>query len=287
MRTKTEENLFLSEALDITKNGKPYWYTSGKIGPFFMNTHYLYGGMLNAGSLLDFINNEKENPNFVSELENIVMEFYNKNNMFKNTIDELYDLLKKDDNFINADIISGGERRDWFFSIMIAKLSDKKHLYIFKDLSIIDNQMKKITDLSSKNIFHIADLITLASSYFRAWIPAIKNTGGTITGTAAVVDRNQGGIQLLNDASIPSQSLITMDDAFYKRALENGNIDEKQYQIITDFLTDPDAYGKKFIINNPEFLNDSIKNAKCSSKAQRCIDENPYNIDNIKSLLQK
>ena len=47
--------LFETNALRICPDNKPFWYTSGKIGPYFINTHFVYGNEKDAVELLGFI----------------------------------------------------------------------------------------------------------------------------------------------------------------------------------------------------------------------------------------
>ena len=51
---------------------------------------------------------------------------------------------------------------------------------------------------------HIADLITVASSYIRAWIPAIKNLGSDMVWSCSVVDRMQGGHENIEAQGVKS-----------------------------------------------------------------------------------
>jgi len=43
------------------------------------------------------------------------------------------DFIKNNIDVNEVDYISGGERRDWFFSPIIAKLLNKPHITIYKD----------------------------------------------------------------------------------------------------------------------------------------------------------
>lgn len=45
-------------------------------------------------------------------------------------------------NVDEIDYISGGERRDWFFSNIIAYLLGKPHISIYKDLSTVVSDSK-------------------------------------------------------------------------------------------------------------------------------------------------
>ena len=47
--------LFKTNAIKVCEENKPFWYTSGKIGPYFINTHFIYGSEKDATELLSFI----------------------------------------------------------------------------------------------------------------------------------------------------------------------------------------------------------------------------------------
>ena len=47
--------LFKTNAIRFCEENKPFWYTSGKIGPYFINTHFVYGSEKDATELLSFI----------------------------------------------------------------------------------------------------------------------------------------------------------------------------------------------------------------------------------------
>ncbi|MDE5830200.1 MAG: orotate phosphoribosyltransferase, partial [Clostridia bacterium] len=53
--------LFQTNAFKVCPENKPFWYTSGKIGPYFINTHFLYGSEESSVEFLKFIDTEKEN----------------------------------------------------------------------------------------------------------------------------------------------------------------------------------------------------------------------------------
>ena len=43
------------QALQVAPSDEVFWYTSGTVGPYYINTHYLYGGQQPAQELLEFI----------------------------------------------------------------------------------------------------------------------------------------------------------------------------------------------------------------------------------------
>ena len=59
--------LFETNALRICPDNKPFWYTSGKIGPYYINTHFLYGSEQNAVDLLSFIDSEKSDKTIANK----------------------------------------------------------------------------------------------------------------------------------------------------------------------------------------------------------------------------
>jgi hypothetical protein len=279
-----EKYLFETGAIRVSDADTPFWYTSGKIGPFFINTHFLYGGEDNADKLLKFIDENLGNPVlFVRQLYDRVNDFYETNAMFRKIADIFYEGLRQDPGFSGCAYVSGGERRDWFFSPVISELSGKRHLFIFKNLDIYGFD-GRINDLGNAGVAHIADLVNQASSYERAWIPALKAVKGELNFSGSVVDRSQGGKEYLAASGIDCFSSVIADSGFFKMAMENGVINGDQFDLIRQFIDDPDEYGKKFIMNNREFLRSSLisEDKSVRSKSERCIKENPYGIDFVK-----
>ena len=129
-------------------------------------------------------------------------------------------------------------------------------------------------------VAHIADLITEASSYDRAWIPAIEAAGAKMIFTASIVDRNQGGRKLLESKNVEMFAPVSIAHEFFNCAKEEGILSEEQFKMVYDFTEDPDVYGIAFLKSHPNYIQDSIENGDKStkSKAQRCLDTNPYNI---------
>ena len=47
--------LFKTHAFKVAPENKPFWYTSGKLGPYFINVDYLYGSQEDSQNLLKSI----------------------------------------------------------------------------------------------------------------------------------------------------------------------------------------------------------------------------------------
>lgn len=279
--------LFETNAIRFCAENKPFWYTSGKIGPYFINTHFIYGSEKDATELLSFIDeclaDKLSLPNKVFEK---VLKQYQNNTIYRNVIDTMKDFIDKNINVSEIDYVSGGERRDWYFSIMLAYLLGKPHITIFKDLTTVVStcdfeESTEVTKLEGQRVLHIADLLNQASSFERAWIPAIRNLGSDIFWSAVIVDRMQGGDDLLKENRIESLSLIKVDTALFEKALELGIINENQLGMLKRFTADPDGSMKEFLLAHPSFLQDSLNsdNERTAKRAKLCIANNIYGIN--------
>ena len=277
--------LFETNAIRFCEENKPFWYTSGKIGPYFIYSHFIYGSEKEAVSLLKFIDESlSDKMTLPKKVFEKVLKQYNENKIYKNVINSMKTYIEENIDISEVDFISGGERRDWFFSNILAYLFKKPHITIYKDLSsVISNydfsQTKESYNISGKKVLHIADLITVASSYIRAWIPAIENLGGKIIWSCVVVDRMQGGKEKLSEKSVKSLSLVKVDKNLFKKALEMGIINENQLEMLNKFFDNPDNTMKEFLINHPEFIENSLNSdEKTRKRAKLLLDNNLYNI---------
>lgn len=213
-----------------------------------------------------------------------VLSQYNSNNIYKEVIDEIVSFVKSHINVDEIDYVSGGERRDWFFSNIVAYLLEKPHITIYKDLtSVVSTPDFEETfiqeDLSGKKVLHVADLVTEASSYVRAWIPGIQALGAEIVWSVVVVDRMQGGGDRLKSLGIDSYSLVQIAPDMFKTALDLGIISEKQSEMLNEFYKDPDGTMRKFLIEHPEFLEKALKSdEKTIVRARLCIEGNLYGL---------
>lgn len=281
--------LFETNAIRVCPNNKPFWYTSGKIGPYFINTHFLYGNENDAVELLNFIDAEKANKlELPREIFNRVLKQYQNNQIYKNVIDTMQEYIEQNIDISEIDYVSGGERRDWFFSNIIAYLLNKPHITLFKDLSaVISNSdfshTENAKNLNNAKVLHIADLVTEASSYVRAWVPAIHSLNANISWSCVVVDRMQGGSSVLTNLNIQPHSLIQINPSLFSKVLEKDLIDIEQYHMLVDFFNNPDKTMRDFLIAHPEFIENSLKatDPKTPIRVKTLLDNDLYNLKNI------
>ena len=123
--------------------------------------------------------------------------------------------------FPNA--ISGGERRDWVFSMPVAFNLGLPHVTLYKQKTGTPDRVEIVNPngglervsphientLEGLNCVHIADLMTEGSSAYRVegcdtlgWIPMLRERGADIRNFYAVVDRIQGGRERLAEIRV-------------------------------------------------------------------------------------
>ncbi|HOV68917.1 MAG TPA: orotate phosphoribosyltransferase [Clostridia bacterium] len=275
--------LFLTDAFKVSPPDEPFWYTSGKIGPYYINTHYLYGGKEKAEALLERIDAIKDDRlNCPSEIARLTAENFKTDPIYPHVIDMMCKRIRSAVPLEDIDFISGGERRDWFFSFMTAKMLNKPHLTIYKDLSAVTEENGRYSLLGpgllkGARVLHIAELVTEASSYKRTWIPAIKMLGADILWTCYIIDRNQGGERFFAENNIKALPLVHIDETFFAAAFEMGLINKEQLDILTGYYKNPDETMRQFIKNNPEFITRALNSdPKTAQRARLCIQNGFY-----------
>ncbi len=272
--------LFDTDALRVCPEGQPFWYTSGKMGPFYINTHFLCGGEAQALALLTDIEAAALQP---LELPSIIGDkldaLAQADARYGALIAKLVDLARAAQAAEGFDMVSGGERRDFFFSLPVARALGLPHLSIFKDLSAVYTDAEGRTvpaaeaALQGKRALHVVDLVTEASSYFRAWIPAQEALGSRIVYSLAVVDRDQGGREKLAEADIPLRTLVKVDGSLFEYAVAQGKLTAAQGEMAQAFLADPDAFMRDFLRAHPDYLQRQIAlGGKAKERAERCIE---------------
>ncbi|MBP8990286.1 MAG: orotate phosphoribosyltransferase [Clostridia bacterium] len=254
--------LFETRALHVAPSDQPFWYTSGTFGPYYINTHFLYGNETAANELLRVIDHFSEKPlDLPHILEKRTMTQYAACDRYHQLMDFIVSELEK----LPCDFISGGERRDFFFSICAASLLKKPHVSLFKDGSVVltedfqkSSRLLGEDSVQGKVALHVADLVTEASSYIRYWLPGLRRVGAKLPATLAVVDRNQNGRAVLEREGVRLISLITIEPSLFEQAAQIGLITPDQRDEAIRFITDPKQYMIDFLKRHPQFIEEQI-----------------------------
>jgi orotate phosphoribosyltransferase len=259
--------LIESEALKISPPGELFFYTSGTVGPYYINTHFLYGGPEPAGDLQERVSVQLD-----------------EDARYRDVIDELTEAILAAESDAPSTWVSGGARRDWFFSLAVADRLERPHLFLFKDGRAADvdddGQLRFVDDLTDETTVHVADLVTEASSYERAWIPAIRDRGGEMTFSANVVDRAQGGMKVLDKAGVPATALLRVDEDLFDALRQKNLVEEQQHETLTAYFRDPQKSMAAFLKQNPDFLQAALscEDERTKSRARQLVKQDPYTL---------
>lgn len=267
--------LFETRALRISPADQPFFYTSGTIGPYYINTHFLFGSEAEANELLGLIEAAVQQPEaMTSLLWPRIDRQYRENATFKRVIDALAAEAEK----LTFDCISGGERRDFFFSLPLSRLAGKPAVNILKsgeawlfDTTANSDRFLEPGQLSGQIALHVSDLVTEASSYIRTWIPTIHRLGAAMPDTLTVVDRDQGGAQALARAGTGLHALTVFSADLFDGAREAGLVTADQHRQILQFLHDPAAFQSTFLAEHPDFLAEQIRQGGKNGERARLL----------------
>ena len=145
-------------------------------------------------------------------------------------------------------------------------------------------ESRRVDNINGAKVLHIADLITEASSYIRAWIPAVKRINGDMKWSIVVVDRKQGGEEHLARERVISQAMIYIDKSLFDKALSLGLINNKQYKMIIDYLDNPRESMRRFLKDHPQFLETALKgDQRTKERAELCLEKDIYGLGEEKS----
>ena len=227
---------------------QPVVLASGQLGIYFINTEKLLG---DKGKWKEFGNDPLK-------MYNHLLTVMEHNSDFAEVIgvlrDQARDLLLKPSP-ASYGVISGGQRRDWLFSMPVASKLGISHLTHFKDqdpvlLWAAGYQMEKPIQERDYCTVHIVDLITEGSSIYACkdghetgWLPGIRNVSTypeEVKGLIAVVDRLQGGKEMLRDQGVGLTSCVQIDELFL------WNFSTNQHRALA-YHSDPTAWSEEYL----------------------------------------
>ncbi|MBI4146541.1 hypothetical protein HY489_04340 [Candidatus Woesearchaeota archaeon] len=213
----------------------PTILTSGELGIYYINTEKI---------LPDNGTWEKcgDDPR---SMQAHVLSWLDMTGPYKEAIDLLAQkassLMQQD----RACAISGGQRRDWLFSMPVAHRLGKPHLALFKPEKGKPDRIEIQGTASSTSglyVVHIADLLTEASSCYRqeedqelGWVPMIRRAGATINDLVTVVSRLQGGEQRLASAGVNTHSFVDIGPEFLCTYSDQGETAIKYHRSPREF----------------------------------------------------
>jgi len=259
------------------EKGPIFWYAASVPGPFYVNTELVIGPELSASLLKQITAIVAELPEAkdrAHRLETLIMEAYEKDETFRTIIDTMVAKTKAEFPEGCFSVISGGERRDWLFSIPMAKLMNIKHAYLFKNGELYCAEGVSKGEVS----LHVSDLINNAASYFDAWLPILDKSGLSCIGTVCVNSRGSNGVDKLKANGQKVVALNSIDVGFFEKSLETGLIDAGTLEEIRLFFKSPQEWASAYLMGRPELFNASSIDAKSFDRLQTFFTRDPWGL---------
>ncbi len=259
------------------ETGPIFWYAASVPGPFYVNTELVIGKDLSASLLKQITAIVAQTPTAAQraqKLETMIMDAFNADATFQNIIETM--VAKTKESFPNDSfsIISGGERRDWLFSIPMAKLMGLRHVYLFKNGDFYCEKPLAMGEVA----LHVADLINNAASYFDAWLPILEKAGLACVGTVSVNVRGNVGTDRLKANGQKVVTLNTIDTGFFEQSQADGLIDAKTLEEIRLFFKGAPEWAAAYLMDKPTLFNAGGIDAKSFERLETFFTKDPWGL---------
>ena len=183
-------------------------YTSGEIGPYFVNS------------------------------ENIMRNGQNYFEACKDLANGINLKMQRGD---KVEIISGGETRDWIFSYPVATSLGLPHASVYKDGKILG------ADVMNKWVLHFADLNNEGSSPRDYWVPTLAQSGGCVRDIVFFVDRMEDGVGVMKDLELNAQALVKLDNSAWNFLKENKVVTPEVFYSLTQRAEDKQRWAERML----------------------------------------
>jgi hypothetical protein len=258
-------------------NGPVFWYAANIPGPFYVNTEQVIGGGI-ADHLLREITaivaGTADAPSRAAQLEKLIMPAFLASSSWQRLIATMAARARDIFGHDGFTLVSGGERRDWLFSIPFAHACDLPHLFLFKNLSTYCAKplpQKKAT-------LHVSDLINNAASFFDLWQPILKREKIDCVGNLCVNIRGDAGAKRLRDAGVKTTCLVTIDTNFFRNLRNEKLIDQATSEEIAVFFASDRDWAVTYLIGNPALFDAAGCDAKSFERLRAFIANDPWKL---------
>jgi hypothetical protein len=257
------------------EKGPVFWYAANIPGPFYLNTEMMIGKTMSEHLLREItaiIAGDVDAEARAEQLERLILEAFKKNKEWQRLIATMIDRAHKDFPANAYAYISGGERRDWLFSIPFAHMAELPHLYLFKNETTFCKQPLK----AGQAVLHVSDLINNAASFFDLWQPALDKLKLKCCGNLCVNVRGETGLKRLREAGQKVVSLMSIDVEFFRRLHAADLITRETFEEISVFFASSSDWAAKYLIDKPQLFDASGCDAKSFERLKFFIEHDPW-----------
>ncbi len=259
------------------QTGPIFWYAASVPGPFYVNTELVIGKDLSASLLKQIttiVAETKGAAERAQKLETLIMDAFNADETYRNIIETMVAKTTESFSSDSFSLLSGGERRDWLFSIPMAKLMGLRHVYLFKNGDFYCEKPLAMGEVA----LHVADLINNAASYFDAWLPILEKAGLACVGTVSVNVRGRVGTDRLKANGQKVVTLNTIDTGFFEQSQADGLIDAGTLEEIRLFFKGAQEWASAYLMDHPELFNASGIDAKSFERLESFFTKDPWGL---------
>ncbi|MCI0184236.1 hypothetical protein [Sulfoacidibacillus ferrooxidans] len=259
------ERLIQTGAIRVRKNENDmaFWYTSCIPGPYYINVEKIIGPHI-ASHLLPqitkILSSQMNNREKAMSISHMIIDQLNHDMNYLETISLLTEFYQSKTSLL-PQAISGGERRDWFFSVPFAEIMGIPHLFLLKngDYWCLDNNDHLTNqNWNDMNILHVSDIINTATSYTRYWLPTLKNVGVSLQETLTVVIRGLPGRQKLEQNGVRITTPLDLDEAVFVEACKKNLISQFTLSDILLYMESPRLWTHNFLNHCERLLIDQV-----------------------------
>jgi orotate phosphoribosyltransferase len=239
-------NAFATGAVRVREapEGPAFWYASNEPGPF-----YVWGERVLMDPQVDktialitrYLSAGLRDEVAVTKILDLILARYHQTASYRSAIRSMIGLIPAS---TTIDCISGGERRDWLFSVPMAVELGIPHVWLFKSNAPL------VTDTSGGRIHlgsrvccaHASELLNRGESFIRYWFAGLETLGLRLNFACFALDRSSGAINYLRDRRIDYGSLHTIDGQFFEGARRLGLISDWALDEVLLYLRSPNHW---------------------------------------------
>jgi hypothetical protein len=257
--------------------GPVFWYAANVPGPFYVNTEKVIGEHLSQKLLREItaiVAGTVDTQVRAEQLNQLVLDAFKNSPSWQKLIRTMIARARLEFPLGSFTTISGGERRDWLFSIPFAHTVNAPHLFLFKNNSSYCEQTIK----AKENVLHVSDLINNAASFFDSWQPMLKQLHLGCAGNLCVNLRGENGLRRLTDDGQKTVAMLTIDVDFFRRLHAAGLITRSMFEEIAIFFGSSQDWAATYLIGKADLFDANGCDAKSFERLRSFIQNDPWKL---------
>ena len=257
--------------------GPVFWYAANVPGPFYVNTEKVIGADLSEKLLREItaiVAGTVDAEARAGQLNHVVLESFKHTPSWQRLVATMIARARAEFAQQDFTMISGGERRDWLFSIPFAHVCNAPHLFLFKNKTVFSEQPVK----AGERVLHVSDLINNAASFFDLWQPVLGGIHLGCVGNLCVAVRGENGLKRLADAGQKTVGMVTIDADFFRRLHAADLISRETFEEISVFLAAPRDWAAQYLVGRSELFDAQGCDAKSFERLRAFILNDPWSL---------